>query len=75
MNNESNTAQPEKKFEAFLRFKQINRAKIIIQARTLDEARERAWEIEPDEVDDWNPVEGDIWVDGVEPLEREQQKQ
>lgn len=62
-------ADTNKKFEAMLSFKQHSRAKVIIEAESLAEAEEMAGEIQSDEVDDWNPIHGEVSVDSVQRLE------
>ena len=71
------TAQPQQtvpdnnhsnKYEVTLRWTQYNIAKVIIEAASLAEAEEKAEEIESDEIDDWNPVDGELYVDSVEPV-------
>jgi hypothetical protein len=54
-----------KRFTATLTFVQYNRADVWIKARSLKEARCKADEIGADEVDDWNPVDGEVSVESV----------
>ena len=57
-----------KKYKATLFWTQHNQATVIIEANSLAEAREKADEIDSDEIDDWNPCDGDLYVDSVEPV-------
>lgn len=65
-------AEPDKnqrkKYIAILTFTQYSRATVIIEANTLEEAEEKAEEIFPDEVEDWNLVNGEVSVESVEPV-------
>ena len=63
------TTNTATKYEAILSFKQFSRAKIIIEAMSLAEAEEKANAIESDEIDDWNPCNGEVSLDSVEPVE------
>ncbi|MGD0816194.1 MAG: hypothetical protein ABSA83_21590 [Verrucomicrobiota bacterium] len=62
-------ADTKKKYEVTLFWTQHNIGEVIIEADSLAEAEEMADEIESDEIDDWNPTDGEIWVDSVEPIE------
>jgi hypothetical protein len=55
-----------KKFEVELHWTQHNTATVIVEASSHAEAEEMADEIQSDEVDDWNPVDGDLSVESVE---------
>jgi hypothetical protein len=59
---------PLKKYEATLAFSQQSRAKVIIKAASLEEAHEKADSIQADDVDNWNPCDGQVDVIGVEPI-------
>ena len=61
-------AAPKQKYQAILSFTQHSRAKVIIEAASLAEAEAQAEEIEPDEVDDWDSFDGELYVDSVETL-------
>jgi hypothetical protein len=54
-----------KTFTAVLTFSQSSRAEIVIEAETMEEAEELANEIQEDEVDDWNPFDGQVEVNEV----------
>jgi len=62
-------ADTNKKYEVRLFWTQHNMATVIIQAKSLAEAGKKADAILSEEVDDWNPVDGEIWVESVEPVE------
>jgi hypothetical protein len=66
----SKAADTPRKYEAALLFTQHSKAKVIIEAKSLEEAMEKANDIEPDEIDDWNLFDGEIGVAGVLPVER-----
>lgn len=57
-----------RKFEATLFWTQHNQTRVIIEAATLAEAEEMAGDIQSDEIDDWNAVDGDLSVESVEPV-------
>lgn len=54
-----------KTFSAILTFVQHNRAEVKIKARSLAHARRLADEIQSADVDDWNPLDGEISVESV----------
>jgi len=54
-----------KTFTATLTFAQYSRAEVLIKAHSLEDARRKADEIGADEVDDWNPVDGEVSVENV----------
>jgi hypothetical protein len=54
-----------KKYTATLTFVQFSRGEVSIKARSLKEARCKADEIGSDEVDNWNPVDGEVSVESV----------
>jgi hypothetical protein len=64
--NDTNTL---KKYEATLNFAQHSRAKVIIEAASLEEAEEKAGDICADEIDDWNPYDGEVNILDVSPVE------
>lgn len=64
---DSDTNQ-RKQYEVILTFTQQSRVSVIIEADTLEEAQEKAEEIYPDEVEDWNPVNDEVSVESVEPI-------
>jgi hypothetical protein len=64
-----NDTNPLKKFEVELYFTQHSSAKVLIEAATLEEAKDKAWDIEPDEVDDWDTDNGEVGVLSVDPVE------
>lgn len=53
-------------YTATLTFVQSSRAEVKIKARSLKEAECKADEISSEDVDDWNPVDGNITVESVE---------
>ena len=57
-----------KQYEVVLTFSQCSRASVTIEADTPEAAQEMAGEICPDEVEDWNPVNGEVSVESVEPI-------
>ena len=63
------TTNAKKKYEIRLYWTQYNHATLIIEAQSMAEAEEIADNIESEEVDDWNPVEGELTVDSIEPVE------
>ena len=63
------TNNKRRKYEATLFWMQHNQATVIIEAKSLAEAEKKADAIESDEIDDWSPCDGEIWVDSVEPVE------
>jgi len=64
------------KFTATLTFSQISRAKVIINAKSLAEAKYKADNIVADEVLDWNPIHGEVSVENlsVTPKSRKQKQ-
>ncbi len=68
LSKNTNTAQ---KYEARLTFTQHSRATVIIEAASLEEAEEKAKDIQADEIDDGNPFDGEVYVLEVEPVEGE----
>jgi hypothetical protein len=69
------TPTPLKKFEADLYFTQYHSATVIIEAATLGEALDKAGDIGADEVNNWEPVDGEVGVISVEPLEKGKKEQ
>jgi len=67
--NGQTAADTKKKYEVRLYWTQYNHATLIIEAQSLAEAEEMADNIESEDVDDWNPVEGELTVDSIEPVE------
>jgi hypothetical protein len=63
MTNDANTPR---KYEATLYFTQHSKATVIIEATSLEEAVEKADDINADEIDDWNPFDGEVVVDTVQ---------
>lgn len=63
--NGQDAADTNEKYEARLFWTQYNQGAVIIKAKSLAEATEKADEIEIDEVS-WSPVDGDIFVLSVE---------
>jgi hypothetical protein len=55
------------KYEAILTFTQSSRAKVVIEADSIEDAQAKADEIQSDEVNDWNPIDGNVYVESVEP--------
>ena len=58
-----------KKFEATLTHIQHSWAKVVIEAGSLAEAEQKAHEINPEEIQDWNSCECSFDVHTVEPIE------
>lgn len=54
-----------KKFKVLLSWTQINQAEIEIEAKSLKDAQEKAEEIQSDEVNNWNPIDGQVEVISV----------
>ena len=54
-----------KTFNATLTFVQYSRAEVLIKALSIENARRKADKIGADEVDDWNPVNGEVSVESV----------
>jgi hypothetical protein len=49
-----------------LTFVQCSRAEVKIKARSFKEAERMADEISSEDVEDWNPVDGNLTVESVE---------
>jgi hypothetical protein len=60
-----NDTNPLMKFQAELFWTQYNRATVTIEARSHEEARQQANAISSEDVDDWNPFDGEIYVASV----------
>ena len=56
------------KFIATLTHTQYSRATVEITARNLAAAESKASEITSDQIDNWNPFDGDIEVSEVSPI-------
>jgi hypothetical protein len=54
-----------KTFTATLTFVQYSRGEVLIKARSIEDASRKADEIGADEVDNWNPVDGEVSVESV----------
>jgi hypothetical protein len=54
------------RYEVELYWTQYNRATVIIKARSLKEAEEKADEFSADEIETWEPVHGEMSVESVE---------
>jgi hypothetical protein len=57
-----------KTFTATLTFVQTSRGEVLIKARSLKNARRKADEITAYDVDDWNPMNGEMSVESVTEL-------
>jgi hypothetical protein len=57
-----------KTFTATLTFVQYSRGGVLIKARSLKDARRKADKITAYDVDDWNPVNGELSVESVTEL-------
>ena len=57
-----------KTFTATLTFVQYSRGEVLIKARSLKDARRKADEISAYDVDDWNPMNGEMSVESVTEL-------
>ncbi|MGD0138972.1 MAG: hypothetical protein ABSD28_08855 [Tepidisphaeraceae bacterium] len=64
-------ANAMKRYEVMLYWTQYNKATITIKANSLADAEAKADEICSDEIDDWNPVDGELWVESVDPCEED----
>ena len=60
-------AHATKCYEAKFFFTQHSVASVIIEAKSLAEAEEKADEMEPEDIDDFDPVDGELSVSSVEP--------
>ena len=60
-----NTNQ-RKEYQATLCYTQRSQATVSIIAQSLAEARAKADKITPELVDDWDPVDGELYVEFVE---------
>lgn len=61
-----NDTKPLFTYEAELLWTQHNRAMAKIKARSLEEARRKANELSSEDIEDWDPTAGDMWVDSVQ---------
>lgn len=59
-------ADTKKKYEIMLGYTQHSMAKVIVEARSLAGAQRMADNIEPEDVDDFDPVDGKLRVEWVE---------
>ena len=59
-------ANAMKRYEVTFFFTQHSVATEIIEAKSLAEAKEKADEMEPEDIDDLGPVDGELWVNSVE---------
>ncbi len=57
-----------KTFTATLTFVQTSRGEVLIKARSLKDARRKADELSAFDVDDWNPMNGEMTVESVTEL-------
>jgi len=57
-----------KTYTATLTFVQYCRGEVLIKARSLKDARRKAGEISAYDVDDWNPVNGELSMESVTEL-------
>lgn len=64
-----NDTNPGCQYEVELHWTQHNRATVTIQAKSLEAARQKANRIRSDEVDDWDPFDGEMDVDSVRLVE------
>jgi len=55
-----------KKYQITFTYTQTSRASAIIKAKNEEEAREKAEEMTSDELEDFNPIDGNLYVEGVE---------
>ncbi len=62
-----------KKYQVELGFTQYSSATIIVEAASLAEARDKADEIETEEID-FNPTDGDMTVLDISPLDEDDSK-
>lgn len=54
------------KYLVTLTYTQASRATVEIEAESQEEAQELAENIQADEVNDFNPIDGELYVEGVE---------
>jgi uncharacterized protein HemX len=62
----SRDTKPLFTYEAELSWTQHNRVTVKIKARSLEEAKRKANELSSEDIDDWDPCSGDMWVDSVQ---------
>ena len=53
-------------YEAELFWTQYNCATVKIQARSLEEAKQKANALSSEDIDDWNPTSGEMSVESVQ---------
>jgi hypothetical protein len=58
----------KRKFEVIFSYSQLSRAKVMITAKSLEEAQEKAEEMNADEIpaDNFNPIDGTLDVDNIQ---------
>jgi hypothetical protein len=53
-------------YEAELFWTQHNRATVRIKARSREEAELKADELSSEDIDDWDPFDGEVFIDSVQ---------
>lgn len=66
----SNDAKAPRKFEARIYFTRHSRATVIFEAESLQEAHNKADDIDPWDVDRWNPWDWEMFVASVKPVKK-----
>ena len=61
----SRDTKPLFTYEAELFWTQHNRATVKIKARSLEEAKQKAGALSSEDIGDWDPFDGDRFVDSV----------
>ena len=61
-----NGKKPLFTYEAELFWTQHNRATVKVKAHSREEAEEKADELSSEDIDNWDPIDGDMFVDSVE---------
>ena len=56
-----------KRFKATLTFVQHSRAEVVIRARTREEAWQKAELLEAADIEEINPIHGELHVESVDP--------
>ena len=67
--NGQTAADTNKKYEVRLFWSQESEARVIIEAASSAKAEEMAEAIESEDIDVWNPIAGELFVDSVEPVD------
>lgn len=62
-----------KEFEVYIFRAQHGHGRIVVEAATLEEAQKMANNIRPDEIEDWDIYDAQVYVDSVEPVDKGQE--